>query len=133
MKLLLLAAFSLCTILLFAQPGNKDEILKKYELLQKYQQGQYKNDSLPDQFNQYFRRYKFDVTLSSIKNSIISLPQDNMPCVVPDSARCANIPNAWSNLRVPFRSPYHPIPNPGLRQGKLKFQLNSNNKQHQIK
>lgn len=40
------------------------------------------------------------------------LPQDNMPCLVPDLNTTVAIPNAWGEIKVPFNSKTQRIPNP---------------------
>jgi hypothetical protein len=42
---------------------------------------------------------------------VYSLPQDGMPCVVPDTEGIVPIPNAFANPRVPYSSPQN-MPNP---------------------
>ncbi len=47
------------------------------------------------------------------KPGVYRLPQDNMPCIVPDSTKTVQIPNAWKGpLRVPYKSNPPRIPNP---------------------
>jgi hypothetical protein len=44
---------------------------------------------------------------------VVALPQDNMPCIVPDTKDIAKIPNIWSGkIRSPFKAPSPKIPNP---------------------
>jgi hypothetical protein len=51
------------------------------------------------------------------KPGVHRLPQDNMPCIVPDSTKTVRIPNTWKgSLRVPYRSKPPQIPNPGRQQ-----------------
>ena len=46
------------------------------------------------------------------KPGVYLLPQDNMPCIVPDGAKTVHMPNAWkAPLRVPYRSNQPKIPN----------------------
>jgi hypothetical protein len=52
--------------------------------------------------------------LATKEGNIAFLPQDHMPCVVPDSVSAAIMPNAWSGAKVPFEPKYNPIPNPAL-------------------
>jgi len=48
------------------------------------------------------------------KPGIYRLPQDNMPCIVPDPTATVAIPNAWKGgVRVPFKTKPPAIPNPG--------------------
>ena len=50
--------------------------------------------------------------LKGKKPGVYRLPQDNMPCIVPDSAKTVKIPNGWKgSLRVPYRSNPPRIPN----------------------
>jgi hypothetical protein len=50
---------------------------------------------------------------------VVILPQDHMPCVVPDTNGLAKMPNAWTGVTIPYAAPYHPIPNPGLPKVQL--------------
>jgi hypothetical protein len=44
---------------------------------------------------------------------VYRLPQDGMPCIVPESHKSVKIPNAWRvPLRVPFKNKPPRIPNP---------------------
>ena len=46
------------------------------------------------------------------KPGVYRLPQDNMPCIVPDSSKTVKIPNAWKGpKRIPYRSNPPRIPN----------------------
>jgi hypothetical protein len=47
---------------------------------------------------------------------VYNLPQDNMPCVVPDTEDVSTMPNPWLQPEAPFKSA---IPNPGLREKPL--------------
>lgn len=49
------------------------------------------------------------------KPGVHRLPQDNMPCIVPDTKNIAAMPNAWKGaVKVPYRSNPPQIPNPAL-------------------
>ena len=51
--------------------------------------------------------------LNGKKPGVYWLPQDNMPCVVPDSTKTVRIPNAWKGpKRIPYKSNPPRIPNP---------------------
>ena len=50
--------------------------------------------------------------LNGKKPGVYRLPQDNMPCIVPDSTKTVRIPNAWKGpKRIPYRSNPPRIPN----------------------
>lgn len=50
--------------------------------------------------------------LKSRKPGVYRLPQDNMPCIVPDTTKTVRMPNAWKGpLRVPYKSNPPRIPN----------------------
>src|SRR5688572_6830968 len=41
--------------------------------------------------------------LQNRKPGVHRLPQDNMPCIVPDSTKTVRVPNVWKgSLRVPY-------------------------------
>ncbi|HEY1022352.1 MAG TPA: hypothetical protein VGE06_08555 [Flavisolibacter sp.] len=50
------------------------------------------------------------------KPGIHRLPQDNMPCIVPDMNATVAIPNTWKGeKKIPFRGAQPQIPNPKKR------------------
>jgi hypothetical protein len=50
--------------------------------------------------------------LKSKKPGVYRLPQDNMPCIVPDSTKTVRMPNAWKGpKRIPYQSNPPRIPN----------------------
>lgn len=52
------------------------------------------------------------IELKGKKAGVYRLPQDGMPCIVPDSTKTANIPNAWKGpVKVPYKSNAPSIPN----------------------
>jgi hypothetical protein len=63
----------------------------------------------------------FQNELALGSNRIVILPQDQMPCVIPDTKGIAAIPNAWGRVTVPFRPLYQPIPNPALPPLSFKY------------
>lgn len=90
----------------------KDELekLKNRGLLKQGDVIELNNEQLRrhDSLGKYFH----DQVLKTQKPGVYALPQDNMPCLVPDTKEIAAIPNAWGKLSVPFISN---IPNPGLK------------------
>jgi hypothetical protein len=76
-----------------------------------------KKDSLIKDFH--------SLVLKHNKPGVYALPQDNMPCIVPDTKDIAAIPNAWLRPSVPFRSA---IPNPGLKEKPLVPQMDKEGK-----
>jgi len=66
-------------------------------------------------------------------NAVYILPQDNMPCVIPDPNGLAKMPNVWNGVTVPYRPQYHPIPNPALPNQSFKYNLNMQADQGQTK
>ena len=55
------------------------------------------------------------------KPGVYSLPQDNMPCIVPDSTKTVRVPNAWKGSRkLPYKSKPPRIPNLSVRPEFLK-------------
>lgn len=46
------------------------------------------------------------------KPGIYRLPQDGMPCIVPDTSKTVQVPNAWQGKKtIPYRSHPPRIPN----------------------
>lgn len=118
MKLLLTVVGLSCCLTVFGQTGNDNTS----KLLKEYQRRQRFNSRL-----QFQRPIYKDSLIKDLKNfyskeqhpGICYLPQDNMPCLVPDTKDIAPIPNAWSDVRIPFQSN---IPNPGLKNHPLTEQ-----------
>jgi len=55
------------------------------------------------------------------KPGVYSLPQDNMPCIVPDSTKTVRVPNAWKGpIKPPYKSKPPRIPNLSVRPEFLK-------------
>lgn len=115
MKLLLTVASLFCCLTIFGQSerDNPSKLLKEYQRRQRF------NSRL-----QFQRPIYKDSLIKDVKNfyskdhhpGIYYLPQDHMPCLVPDTRDIAVIPNGWSDIRVPFQSD---IPNPGLKNQPL--------------
>lgn len=65
--------------------------------------------------------YKHLLIPGNGKPGVYSLPQDNMPCIVPDSTKTVRIPNAWKGLaKPPYRSKPPRMPNLSTRPEFLK-------------
>jgi hypothetical protein len=62
----------------------------------------------------YLLKKKPQAMLTNKQGNVILLPQDHMPCVIPNGSEIAFIPNAWGGTSVPYRPQYYPIPNPAL-------------------
>ena len=104
MKLLLLFAFFALSQTAFSQI-DQDEVVKE-RLEELYREGQEGGK---------VRRYSLPLkpgggygqNLESIgarKPGIYSLPQDRMPCIVPDTGSIVAIPNAFPTVSVPFNT-----------------------------
>ena len=67
-------------------------------------------------FNELKKNYHFnrDDRMVSKLNSRVKYLADGMPCIVPEKATAAIIPNAWRQPSVPFRIQGGAIPNPAL-------------------
>lgn len=114
MKLLLLSAFCFFAFAALAQiPHKSPRILNQDEILRRFKGTN--NDTLRKQFQEYLRRRGFsNDLLANKRGNMAILPQDHMPCIVPDTNAIASIPNAWKGTTLPYRPSYHPIPNPAL-------------------
>lgn len=113
MKTLLLSAFCIFSTYAIAQVPKKANpyIFQLPDTLQRFKG----NENAMQQLREYWQRKQMQKNLLVNKNgNVITLPQDNMPCVVPDTKGIAKIPNAWSGTSVPYMPQYHPIPNPAL-------------------
>jgi hypothetical protein len=113
----LLVVFALCCISLtaFSQvPNHKDQRNGQLQDTVYNFKGD-NGEMLRKQFRDYFEKRKFqNQLLGNKQGNIVLLPPDHMPCVVPDSTLGAFIPNAWPDVKVPFKPQYHSIPNPAL-------------------
>ena len=115
MKLLLFVALNLIFVGAFAQVPNQKNprLVPSPDSLRNFKGNN--GGQLRKQFQEYFERRKTEKQLLADKQgNIVRLPQDHMPCVVPDSATAALMPNAWGVVTNPFRPQYHTMPNPAL-------------------
>jgi hypothetical protein len=113
MKLLLLPAFCIFCISIFAQvPRNNQGTMDQNELFKKFKGTN--RDTLRKQFQRYLQRRDQTNSLANKQGNIVILPQDHMPCIIPASSTMAVIPNAWKGTTLPYQPQYHPIPNPAL-------------------
>ena len=103
MKALLLPLLFLFSASLFAQADQDAVIKKKLDELRRRRQIETEHNKvwmLPN-------RNKNITPLSYLQNpkpGVHRLPQDGMPCIVPDTKDIAAIPNAAPRVEVPFRS-----------------------------
>jgi len=115
MKLLLFFAVSFIGAGAFAQvPNQKNPLtIPSPDSLRNFKGNN--GEQLRKQFQEYFERRKLQSQLLANKQgNIVRLPQDHMPCIVPDSVSAGLMPNTWSGVNVPFRPRLHAIPNPAL-------------------
>ena len=102
MKLLLVFSISACSFTAFAQV-NQEEILKN-KLEQLYKGGvdteKWRIQALPQPLGELY--YQDALAQAPRQPGIYSLPQDRMPCIVPDTRSIVSIPNAFPNVSVPF-------------------------------
>lgn len=115
MKLLLIPACLCFGLGAFAQTEdvNTSKLLKEYLLRKRFNSRvQFQRPIYKDSLIKVFKDFY------SMKQApgIHYLPQDNMPCLVPDTKDMAAIPNAWPHVQLPFQSA---IPNPGLQNKPL--------------
>jgi hypothetical protein len=115
MKLLLIAASIFFGLGALAQSENSNlpKLLKEYQLRKQFNSRvQFERPIYKDSI---IKKLK-DFYSMKQKPGVHYLPQDNMPCLVPDTNDIAAIPNAWPNTRIPFQSN---IPNPALKSKPL--------------
>jgi hypothetical protein len=113
MKLLLLSAFCIFSVCLFAQLPKKTNPYSFHlpDTLKKFKG----NENAFQELQEYWQKKQKQNNLATNKNgNIVILPQDHMPCVVPDTNVAAKIPNAWGSVTNIYVAPTNPIPNPGL-------------------
>jgi hypothetical protein len=118
MKLLLLSPLCVFSIAAFAQINE----IPERNLTDSFKQNDV-NDNLRKQLQNYLQQKQFQNDHLSQEGKIISLPQDNMPCIIAGTKNIAPIPNAWSGVTVPYRPQHHPIPNPALAPRSIKFSV----------
>ena len=115
MKLPLLTAMLAFGLSASSQTFEVDvpKIMKRSEALKLF-----RNTTPPQKIHKDSLMEKFRVSVIGKKANpgVYYLPQDNMPCLVPDTKDIAAIPNAWPHVQVPFKSA---IPNPGLQDKPL--------------
>ena len=111
MKTLLLVAASLACTSVFAQNSRIDR--------DRFQNEPGYRDSLTALFPDNNRRGQSKIRPThplyiekQKATGIVTLPQDNMPCIVPDSTKTVRIPNAWRSKKgVPYRPNPPRMPN----------------------
>lgn len=112
MKLLLLFSFCIFSVCAFGQiPNNRQPWRFQIDSLKNFKGN---NGDLSKQLQDYLLRKKLQATLANKQGNIIFLPQDHMPCIIPNTSGIAAIPNAWGGSSAPYRPQFHPIPNPAL-------------------
>jgi hypothetical protein len=111
-KPILLIICSVFGIHAFAQEFKVDvpKIMKHSNILKQWNTSKrsLSKDSLIKEFQNFF-------TMKH-KPGIYYLPQDNMPCIVPDTEDVSSMPNVWPQPETSFKSV---IPNPGFREKPL--------------
>lgn len=123
MKLIIVCGFCFCSFVGFSQTHQSEQL----------ETDGIQNDNLHNQLQNYFRKQEFTLHLPPEKNKIVFLPQDKMPCLIPNTKDIAAIPNGWKHITVPFRPKYHPIPNPGLLPHAFKYDISDEWKKDQTK
>lgn len=125
MKLLLLSALCFFSVGAFSQTSddhgsqNLSDGFKKYKGTNAY--------TFRSQLQGYLNRRKLQGNLLANKQgNVMLLPQDRMPCIVPDKSTAGIMPNAWTEVIVPYRPQYHPIPNPALKPFSFKYSVTDN-------
>jgi hypothetical protein len=132
MKLLMLSAFCVLSFCAFAQfPDNKNPQLQ--DTLKNFKGNN--SDILQKRMQGYLQRKNAQNSLLVNKQgNVVVLPQDKMPCIVPDTSGLAKIPNAWGATTVPYVSQFNPIPNPALpRQQSFELKIQDNSLDGQTK
>lgn len=117
MKLLLLLAMCIFSAAAFAQVPKKTNpyIFQLPDTLKRFKG----NENALLQLRDYLHRKQTPQTqLASKLGKVVILPQDNMPCIVPETNVAAKMPNAWGGVTNPYSAPVNPIPNPGLPKTK---------------
>ncbi len=104
MKLLLVISLSACSFTAFGQV-DQDEVVKQ-KLEELYREGmegdKLRRLSLPRKPDETFPQLAEGVLIR--KPGVYALPQDRMPCIVPDTGGIVAIPNAFPSVVVPFRT-----------------------------
>jgi hypothetical protein len=114
MKVLLLLAICVASFTVSAQMIDKETLKKRVEEFN----NKYKDGGMP---NVPLFKPKFQTNLASVAPSLVprqsgvhSLPQDGMPCIVPDVTEIAAMPNAATKVdafksSIPNAVPVQPI------------------------
>jgi hypothetical protein len=125
MKLLLFFALCFISVYAFAQVTDKTNrsTLQLPDTLKKFKGNN--NEAFQKQLQQYFQKGQFqNQLLANKQGKVVLLPQDHLPCIVPDTNGIVQMPNAWNEVTVPYRPQYHPIPNPSLSLQSFSFRHN---------
>lgn len=101
----------LLSCFLLLETTAQDAFVQKYEYNQNDFQKRFSNKGNSSTLND--SNFVFhDFSLKGKKPGVYRLPQDNMPCIVPDSTKTVRMPNAWKgSKRIPYQSNPPRIPN----------------------
>ncbi len=128
MKLLLLSAFCIAAVSALAQ-NDKNNGWRSQRPVSLLQFKGNDRENFNHLFQEYLKRRKDPGNLlANRQGNIVLLPQDRMPCIVPDSKNIAPMPNAWSGVKIPYQSQHHLIPNLAIQPPSLdlKYDFNYN-------
>lgn len=89
----------------------QDRYVQKYEYNQNDVRQEFSNQGNAYSLNDSTFVFH-DFGLKGKNPGVYRLPQDNMPCIVPDSTKTVRMPNAWKgSKRIPYKSNPPRIPN----------------------
>lgn len=122
MKLLIFSTLCFISAYAFAQvPNKKNPWTFQFPDTSRKFKGN-NDEKLKRQMQQYMeRRQNRNELLSNRQDNIVLLPQDRMPCVIPDTNAIAKMPNAWAEVTVPYKPESRPIPNPALPPQSFRY------------
>jgi hypothetical protein len=124
MKPLMLTALCILSVCVFAQ-SSENRNQQSGDTLKNFKGSN--PDVLPKQFQDYLQRKNAPNNLLANKQgNVMVLPQDHMPCIVPNTNGISKMPNAWGTTSVPYVSQSGAIPNPALPK-QQSFELKIDN------
>ena len=120
MKLLIFSVFCFISFCCFSQVTGDSSIFKEFDLWKKYKGNNGLAIPVTPQEDLQQKELRYNL-LANKQGDLVMLPQDHMPCVVPDTKDLALMPNFWAGVTIPYYPTNPAIPNPALPPLSFKY------------
>jgi hypothetical protein len=125
MKLLIFSVFCFISFSCFSQVTGDSSILKEFDFWKKYKGNNGLATPLQPQEDLLQKELQYNL-LENKQGDLVELPQDHMPCVVPDTKDLALMSNFWVGVTIPYLPGTPAIPNPALPPRTFKYNAFNN-------